>query len=274
MFFKKTIYLAILLTLGCGGEPEDTDNNDDTDTDTGTPAEVEGTELIGLDFVLDSSEGFDPVTGTTIRIGFDEASGGGLWFELHAGCNPMEGDFALEDGVVVVDEVAMTDMGCDTALMDQDNWLAAFVTSGPALELAGDTLTLTGSSATLIFLNEEVVTPDQPLVGVLWTVDTYIDGQSASNFNLTEAPTLLLKEDGTLNAFTGCNQGSGNYVATVNEITFSGMAYTRMACADELVASAENYFLSVINNGTSSYHIDANRLTVELGDKGISATTE
>ena len=272
MFFKKTIYLAILLTVGCGGEPEDTDNNEDTDNDTDTPGDVEGTELIGLDFLLDSSEGYDPVTGTTIRIGFDEASGGGLQFDMHGGCNSMDGNFALEDGVMVVGEVAMTDMGCDTALMDQDAWLAAFVIAGPTLELSGDTLTLTGDTATLIFLNEEVVTPDQPLVGVLWTVDTYIDGQAASNFNLAEPPTLLLKEDGTLNAFTGCNQGSGNYVATVNEITFSGMGFTKMACADDNVASAENYVLSVINNGTSSYHIDVNRLTVELGDKGISAT--
>ena len=272
MFFKKTIYLAILLTFGCGGEAEDTWLTLDTDTDTDTPGDIEGLELIGLDFILDSSEGYDPVAGTTIRIGFDEASAGGLQFDLHGGCNSMDGNFALEDGVMVVGEIAMTDMGCDTALMDQDTWLAAFMIAGPALELSGDTLTLTGDSATLIFLNEEVVTPDQPLAGDLWTVDTYIDGQTASTSSLAEPPTLLFKEDGTLNSFTGCNDGSGSYVATATEITFSDMAYTKRACADDNVAMAENYVMSVINNGTSSYTIDVNRLTVELGNKGISAT--
>jgi heat shock protein HslJ len=268
--------LATLLTFGCSSEPADVpdDTDTDTDTDTGTPDEIEGLELIGLNFILDSSDGYDPVVGTTIRLGFIEGSSGGLAFDMYADCNSMDGDMTLEDGVMTVDEVAGTDLGCATEFMDQDTWLTAFVMASPTLELSGDTLTLTGATATLIFLNEDVVVPDQALAGDLWTVDTYIAGQSVSNFNLAVPPTILFKQDGTVSAFTGCNEGSGSYVATVNEITFSQLAYTKMACADATVASAESFMIRVINNGTSSYEIDGTRLTVSSGDTGVSATVK
>ena len=57
--------LASLLSVGCSTEPTDepndtdTDTDADTDTDTDIP-EVEGLELIGLDFILDDSVGYDP----------------------------------------------------------------------------------------------------------------------------------------------------------------------------------------------------------------------
>ena len=185
----------------------------------------------------------------------------------------MDGDMTLEEGVMNVGEIARTDMGCEDALMTQDEWLMDFVMAGPSLLLDGDTLTLTGTDATLIFLNADVVVPDAALVGSLWTVDTYIDGQSSTTFNLAKPATLLLKQDGTINAFTGCNDGGGNYKHTDSEITFSDVYYTRMACADADVAKAESFMIGVVASGTSTYAIDGKRLTITLGDQGISGTT-
>ena len=46
--------------------------------------------------------------------------------------------------MLVVAEMAMTEMACEpAALMDQDTWLAAVLTSRPTVALDGDTLTLT-----------------------------------------------------------------------------------------------------------------------------------
>ena len=181
--------------------------------------------------------------------------------------------FRVEDGVMKVDEIVRTDMGCEEALMTQDQWLADFVSASPSLLLDGDTLTLTGSDATLIFLNADVVVPDQELVGSLWTIDTYLEGQAATNFNLAQPATLLFKQDGTLNAFTGCNDGGGNYKYTDTEVTFSDVYYTRMACADPDVSRAEDFMFAVVGEGTSSYRIDGKRLTIEMGDVGLSGTT-
>ena len=46
--------------------------------------------------------------------------------------------------MLVVPAMAMTQMACTpAALMDQDTWLAAVLTSRPTVALDGDTLTLT-----------------------------------------------------------------------------------------------------------------------------------
>ena len=68
-------------------------------------------------------------TGREIELTFDGANIGAV-----AGCNQMGSTWSLEGDVLVVPEPAMTAMACEpAALMDQDTWLAAVLTSRPTV---------------------------------------------------------------------------------------------------------------------------------------------
>jgi heat shock protein HslJ len=168
----------------------------------------------------------------------------------------------------------MTDMGCSQALMDQDSWLVEFFSDKPTLSLEGDYLTFAGASATLIFMDSEVAIPDRVLVGSTWTVDTFIDGETASTSNLEEYPTLLFNENGTVEVFTGCNDGDGRYTVSGDQLTFSSLSYTRRSCANEVVASAEYHVMGVLAESDLTFGIDATRLTIQSLTIGLSATTD
>jgi heat shock protein HslJ len=70
------------------------------------------------------------------------------------GCNGGSGTARLEDGRLVVEGgFASTNMACldgdGEALMDQDAWLAEFLSSGPTVVVDGDTLLLRTDAATV-----------------------------------------------------------------------------------------------------------------------------
>ena len=90
-------------------------------------------------------------------------------------------------------------------------------------------MTFNNPEATLVFLDSEVATPDQSLSGVTWMVDTFIEGESATAYNLNEMPTLNFSDDGMVTFFSGCNSGSGSYVAEAGSISFSDISSTEMA---------------------------------------------
>ena len=106
----------------------------------------------------------------------------------------------------------------------------------------------------------------------MWTVDTFIDGGAASNFPLQDGPTLEFGDDGTIDFYTACNDVSGDYAIDGQEITFSALVTTDAACAGA-AAEAEAHLLEVID-GTATFEIEAQRLTLMRGSIGIGATTE
>ena len=260
---------------GLPGTPDD-GGLPGTPDDGGLPGTPDGDGLLLSDreFLLDSAQGYTVVDNTSIRISFRRDDVGGLGFSLSAGCNSIFGSFALRDGVMDVDSdsVGMTAMGCAPELHSQDGWLVDFLKAGPRLELDGDRLTLTGSNATLSFLDREVVDPDRALAGPTWTIDTLIDGGGASSVTLE--PTVVFSDDGTIQINSTCNSGGGNYTTDGSNITFSGLFYTEMACLGTDASRVEAHIQAVFAEGTATYEIDASRLTIQHGSKGVRARTE
>lgn len=66
-----------------------------------------------------------------------------------ADCNSMFGQVNLDGGSLQMETpLGMTMMACDPALMEQDQWISDFLSSGPKWSLDGGILTLTfGGSA-------------------------------------------------------------------------------------------------------------------------------
>ena len=84
--------------------------------------------------------------------------------------------------MLVVPGMAMTEMACEpAALMDQDTWLSAVLTSRPTVALDGDTLTLTADGAVITFVDREVADPDRPLEGTTWNVEGLVSNDAVSS---------------------------------------------------------------------------------------------
>jgi heat shock protein HslJ len=226
--------------------------------------------LAGLEFLLESAEGFMPVQGTTVRLSFDATS-----LNVSGGCNSLSGSYSLCDGRICVGDLSTTDIGCGSALHAQDTWLGDFFGASPLAVQSGARLTLEGTEATLAFLDREVADPDRPLVGPTWRIDTIIRGSGPSSgaSSVAITPTLEFRTDGEYGVFTGCQTGYGTYTVAGDSITLSGAAYTEEGClpANEAV---HDHVVEVLAEGTATYEIEARRLTITREDVGLSATTD
>lgn len=208
------------------------------------------------------------VEGTRITLRFD---GERRSIGASAGCNSMGGPVSFEDGRLVVDDLATTEMGCDPARHAQDEWVAGFLGSRPAYRLSGDTLTLETASARMMLEDRETADPDRPLRGTRWTVDTIIEGESASSVPAgAEAHLTIGDGDGDerdrFGGNTGCNGMGGNSVVDENasQITFSEVVTTKMACDDDRMR-LERAVLATLA-GPVAYRIDADRLHLDGPD--------
>lgn len=249
---KRTVWgfgwmMALCCALGCG-----------LDSDTATSLDD------GV-YVLESSDGFTSAPDTTVRISIEDGM-----FGFSAGCNGHGGTYEVRDGRLIIPGLGSTQIGCDAELHTQDDWLAAFFTSMPLLTMEGDRLTFVGDNATLVFLDREVADPDRALIGNLWTIDTLIGGGAASNVPVSPQPTVLFTEDGNVEANTSCNTSGGRYVVNGNTLTLTEMGYTERGCS---AASIESHVQAVLNNGTVTFSINANRLSLDRGDVGLRANT-
>ncbi len=153
--------------------------------------------------IVESGQPKALVEGTRIRLGFDEEG----HVSAHAGCNHMGGSGRLDAGKLVVGDLATTEMGCPGGLHQQDEWIADFLTSGPAMALSGDELTLTGATATITLLDREVADPDRQLVGTAWIIDTIITGDAVSSVPSDAPAVFSIDSSGAFQATTGCAGG-------------------------------------------------------------------
>ena len=68
-----------------------------------------------------------------------------------AGCNTMFGPVTLDGATLTTTSpLGMTMMACDPALMDQDQWIADFLSSRPAWKRDGANLILTSADTVLV----------------------------------------------------------------------------------------------------------------------------
>jgi heat shock protein HslJ len=220
-------------------------------------------ELDGRQFVATEVTGYELVPDSQIRLSFEGDSIGAT-----GGCNSLASTWSLDGDQLVVAQMAMTEMACEpTALMDQDTWLASFLSSGPAVALDGDTLTLTGTDASITLLDREVAEPDRELEGTAWALDSVVSADAVSSFALERVPTLRF-EAGELAVDTGCNTGGSSYEATADQLTIGPIRLTRMACTDPNGSEVEAAVLAVLE-GQPSYTIDSDLLTLTSGEQGL-----
>jgi heat shock protein HslJ len=96
-------------------------------------------DLSGATWIADGivDEDRDLVPGSTITMTFTADS-----MSANAGCNTLSGPASVDDGELVVAELAATLMACEDPLAEQDTWLSSFLTSRPTIERQDDDLWL------------------------------------------------------------------------------------------------------------------------------------
>ena len=110
----------------------------------------EDADLAGRTFTATEVQGHELVEGSSVTLTFDENA-----ISAQVGCNTLFGDASWDGDTLDVQEpMASTLMACEEALMAQDQWLASFLTSSPALEADGDAVTL-GDDTTSMTLTEQ-----------------------------------------------------------------------------------------------------------------------
>ena len=156
-------------------------------------------------------------------------------------------------------------MGCDPPRHDQDEWVARFLTSRPLSTLDGPTLTLDNGTARMLLEDRRTAEPDRPLRGTKWTVDTIIEGESASSVPAGAQAHVTFGDGNDRDRFgghAGCNGMGGRSVIDeqASTIAVSEVVTTKMACDDDTMR-LERAVLATLH-GTVGYRIESDTLSL------------
>jgi heat shock protein HslJ len=171
---------------------------------------------------------------------------------MNAGCNTYFGPVDLGGGTLSAPQLAGTMMACDEALMSQDEWLVAFLASGPTWTYADGTLELTDGTDTLIFSDTP---PDRTanLTSTGWRVTDLISNtstaSSVSAVNPDVEAWIRILPNGEVGLNTGCNGGGGSVQISPTDLSWDSIITTLIACegpADE----TERVMLAVLKDTT------------------------
>lgn len=201
------------------------------------------------------------VAGTTIRLRIPATDK----ISVQAGCNTAEGVARIEGTTLVVSDLASTAIGCDPALMAQDDWIGGFLRAGPTWQLTGNDLVLSTSDLKVTFSDRAVAEPARPLLDTKWTLDTVVGaGGTASSVPVGVTATMTFSADGRVAGSTGCNSFGATATVSGNQITFGDVASTRRACNGP-AGSLEADVLRVLD-GVTTFRIEGDRLILEAPD--------
>ncbi len=263
-FIFATIGLA-LGTLACGNDDANSPATVPPTTDPAPNLDLDGRTFLSTE-LREDGEVRDLVPGTRIRIAFTDGS-----ISISGSCNIAGGAYRIDDGVLVADALAMTEMACDDPRMAQDDFVVEFIGDRPTIALDGDELTLTTETMELAMLDREVADPDRPLVGTQWVATSIIDGATASS--LPEGVEVTLEfVDGRMQGRFGCNSGGGDYTVDGTTITFGPLMTTKMAC-EAPQATVESHVLSVLERDVE-FAIEGGSLTLMHADLGLGFSAD
>jgi heat shock protein HslJ len=219
---------------------------------------TDANDLIGVTWVLDDASVAGLVDevppGAHVTVTFEEGQAHGT-----AACNGYGGAYeASDDGSLSFAGFAVTEMGCDPPLMTLESAYLEVLGGVTSFEV-GDTLRLSNGETTLSF-SRDVPPEPLPLVGTTWTLTSIFSGDAVSSVVSGTEVTAVFATDETVSGSAGCNRFSGTYTMSGNQLSFSPLATTKMACAGYVMAQ-ERVFLDAMSD-VSSFVIDGEQLTL------------
>lgn len=230
------------------------------------PAGVDGRIFLSTQVLVDGRER-PLVPGTRVRLEFSQGRLG-----ASAGCNRLGGAYRLDGDVLRLADAAVTEMGCDPARHDQDEWLFTLLGSAPTVSLAGDTLTLRLGSTIIALLDRRVAEPDLPLVGPSWRLTSILAGEVVSSVPPGVVARLEFGADGRLAVDTGCNTGGGTYRLEGDRLVVD-LALTKRLCLGP-AGQVEAAVIRVLQAREVVVGIEASTLRLVAGSAGLDFVGE
>ena len=224
-----------------------------------------GGDLTGKVWALTELEGVPPVADTGISAQFSpdgKISGS-------AGCNRYSGTYTISgNSITITSSIASTMMMCDDAIMEQESAYLKALPEAKTYEINGDQLTLTGAE------NNKLAgykAQSQDLAGSSWEPTAFNNGKQAV-IGMLDGTSLTADfgNDGTLSGNSGCNQYTGEFKETGNQITIGPLASTMMACSEpEGVMEQESQYLAALQSA-ATYEIEGNVMQLRTKDDALA----
>ena len=224
-----------------------------------------GGELTGQVWVLTAIGGKAPLENTGISAQFN--SDGSL--SGSAGCNQYNGKYTTSGSSISITGLNNTMMACAQPVMDQESAYLTALADAKTYTVQGDNLTLSGADGkTLVSYKAQ----SQDLAGTNWEVVGYNNGKEAVvSVLLNTSITASFGKDGTLSGNAGCNEYSGQYTVTGNQIKIGPLTSTMKACNDPAgVMEQESQYLTAIESA-ATYLVEGNVLELRTQDGALAA---
>ncbi|GAA1478553.1 hypothetical protein GCM10009623_29990 [Nocardioides aestuarii] len=250
----------VLLLAGCGSEQPP----DDFPPSAGLPSGDYVATVLPTPFAL----------GDEVQLTLD-----GTQLTVRGTCNTLSGDVELDaEGVLTVDSVGGTEMGCPGNGFEQDDWLVDFLTSRPVLETLDAGFSLRSGDTTVQFLPPDAspAVDDAPLEGTRWRL-TGVEERDGDAVGMTAVPrrtrAWLRIEDGDVRFDTGCNSGGGPVTVGVDRLRFGQVAITLVGCLGD-GARLEAPQVDVLMHRSAMWTVDGDQLRLSRGPTTLLYTAE
>ena len=257
---RPAVIVCLCVLTACG--------NTDVSTRDASEASLAGTSWILDSYASTAGDTVDAVANSAATLEFDrddQISGS-------TGCNRFGGGYSEDGGDLTLRLGAVTQRACEEPEVNAQE--QAVLTGLPDVEkwsIEKTTLTLSGSSGKALFTYSSV---PSGLSGTAWTARGVNNGVGGvETTSLTEALTLQFGTDGALTGFGGCNNFSGEYVSPgPPDLTISGIASTKKACAED-VTKLETEYLTALGN-TANYKREGTTLNLRDSSGATQANFE
>lgn len=190
-----------------------------------------------------------------------------------SGCNNYNTSFTVDGGALTINPIiAATMMACEETIMQQEMAYLAVLPTAAAWTVADDTLTLSDASGAALLVYTAV--SSTPLTGTTWQVTGFNNGLGGVTTLIdgTEI-TAVFGDDGSLSGNAGCNNYSTSYTIDGDNISINpGIATTRMACAENVMAQETAYLAALPTAATYAVQGDGLELRHVTGSLIASYT--
>lgn len=257
----RTAFLMTLLLAACGGGPVGGDTTPPSDT---PPAPILDGSWTLVDGVVDGTP-LGPVAGREPSLTIDPD---GQRAYGTTGCNTYSATMVIADAGWLLwgDGFAVTEIGCEPAVMDVESRFLAALTRTDRVEMDGDSMTLTNEDGSVV-LQMLVKTPDPDLSlgNTHWILSGFAEGSTARSVLAGTAPTLVVDpEAGAIRGNGGCNDFGAQLTLDGARMAVSEMFYTEMACEESVMTQEAGYFDAL--RAAKGWTIQGPHLTIEASD--------
>jgi len=224
-----------------------------------------GGDLTGKMWALSALMGKPLVPGTGITAQF--TSDGRV--SGSAGCNQYTGTYTVSGNTIQFSSpLASTRMACPQEVMDQENAYLKALGEAKTYTVRDDQLTLADANKTVVATYEA---QSQDLAGTSWEAIAYNNGKQAVTSVLAGSTiTASYGKDGTLSGNAGCNDYSGPYTATGNQISIGPLTSTRKFCEDPAgVMDQEAQYLAALGTA-ATFQIEGTVLELRTKDGALA----